>query len=40
VGPGKVLANLAKREFPDTEFLSVGTAAELETVLDKLAQAG
>jgi len=36
VGPGRVLSNLAKREFPDTEFLPVGTAADLETVLDKL----
>lgn len=36
VGPGRVLSNLAKREFPETEFLPVGTREELETVLDKL----
>ena len=29
VGPGKVLAGLAKRAFPQTQFLSVGTAAEI-----------
>ncbi|MBU1073368.1 ACP S-malonyltransferase, partial [bacterium] len=36
VGPGKVLSNLARREHPDIAFLPVGTAAELETVLDRL----
>jgi [acyl-carrier-protein] S-malonyltransferase len=39
VGPGKVLANLAKRAFPDVTFLSVGTAEDLagiRAVLDDL----
>lgn len=40
VGPGRVLSNMAKREFPDTQFLAVGTAADLETVLDKLPATG
>ena len=36
VGPGKVLANLAKRTFPDVTFLSVGTVAELAEIRGKL----
>lgn len=34
VGPGKVLSNLAKREYPEVTFLAVGTAEELDNVLD------
>jgi len=37
VGPGKVLSNLAKRAYPDVAFLPVGTAEDLDTLLDKLA---
>ena len=33
VGPGKVLTGLARRAFPDTKFVPVGTVADLETVL-------
>lgn len=36
VGPGKVLSNMARREFPDVVFLPVGTAEDLDTVLDRL----
>lgn len=38
VGPGKVLSNMARREFPDVTFLPVGTAADLEAVLDRLGE--
>jgi malonyl CoA-acyl carrier protein transacylase len=38
VGPGKVLTNLAKRAFPDVKFLPVGTAGDLDAVLDFLAE--
>jgi len=38
VGPGRVLTNLAKRAFPDVKFLPVGTAADLDGVLDFLAE--
>ncbi len=38
VGPGRVLTNLAKRAFPDVKFLPVGTAADLDGVLDILAE--
>ena len=38
VGPGRVLSNMAKREFPDVEFVPVGTREDLDNVLDKLAQ--
>ncbi len=38
VGPGKVLSNMARREHPDITFLPVGTAADLDTVLDRLAE--
>ena len=37
VGPGQVLANLARRTYPDVAFLSVGTAAELATIRDRIA---
>ncbi len=38
VGPGKVLSNMARREFPDVTFLPVGTADDLDTVLDRLGE--
>jgi [acyl-carrier-protein] S-malonyltransferase len=38
VGPGKVLSNMAKREFPHITFIPVGTAADLDTVLDRLGE--
>jgi len=38
VGPGRVLSNMAKREFPDVQFVPVGTREDLDNVLDKLAQ--
>ena len=38
VGPGRVLTNLAKRAYPDVKFLPVGTAADLDGVLDFLAE--
>ena len=37
VGPGRVLSNLAKRTYPEVKFLPVGTAGDLEHVLDFLA---
>ena len=37
VGPGRVLSNMAKREFPDVTFVPVGTREDLDNVLDKLA---
>jgi len=37
VGPGRVLTNLAKRAYPEVNFLPVGTAADLDRVLDFLA---
>lgn len=40
VGPGKVLANLARRAYPDTVFLSVGTADDLDKIGDTLAELG
>jgi [acyl-carrier-protein] S-malonyltransferase len=40
VGPGRVLSNMAKREFPEVTFIPVGNRSDLETVLDKLGQAG
>lgn len=39
VGPGKVLANLAKRAYPEVIFVSVGTAADLERIEGVLAEA-
>jgi [acyl-carrier-protein] S-malonyltransferase len=38
VGPGRVLTNLAKRAYPEVKFLPVGTAADLDGVLDFLAE--
>jgi [acyl-carrier-protein] S-malonyltransferase len=38
VGPGRVLTNLAKRAYPDVKFLPVGTVADLDNVLDFLAE--
>ena len=29
VGPGRVLANMAKRAYPETQFIPVGTVADL-----------
>jgi len=40
VGPGRVLTNMAKREFPQVEFIPVGTREDLETVLDKIGGSG
>ena len=37
VGPGKVLTGLARRAFPDTKFVPVGTASDLDAVLDLVA---
>ncbi len=39
VGPGRVLSNLAKRAYPDTRFVPVGTVADLAGVLAILAAA-
>lgn len=39
VGPGRVLSNMAKREFPDVAFVPVGTREDLDNVLDKLGTA-
>ncbi|MBT4292469.1 ACP S-malonyltransferase [bacterium] len=36
VGPGRVLSNMARREFPDVTFIPVGTAEDLNNILDKL----
>lgn len=40
VGPGRVLSNLARRSYPDTKFVPVGTAADLETIEETLAELG
>jgi len=44
VGPGRVLTNLARREYPQVTFLPVGTADDLEslpqTLAEKLNEAG
>ena len=34
VGPGKVLSNMAKREYPEVTFLAVGASEDLDNVLD------
>lgn len=34
LGPGKVLTGLARRAYPDTRFVPVGTVADLDGVLD------
>lgn len=36
VGPGRVLSTLAKRSYPSVRFLSVGTQADLDNILDLL----
>ena len=36
VGPGKVLSNLARRTYPETRFVPVGTSADLDGILDIL----
>jgi [acyl-carrier-protein] S-malonyltransferase len=36
VGPGRVLANLAKRAYPEVTFLAAGTAEELDNIVDSL----
>jgi [acyl-carrier-protein] S-malonyltransferase len=36
VGPGKVLANMAKRAYPHVKFISVGTQADLDSIEDLL----
>jgi [acyl-carrier-protein] S-malonyltransferase len=38
VGPGKVLSNLARRTFPGVRFVPVGTAADLDNILDILGE--
>lgn len=38
-GPGQILTNLAKRAHPGARFLTAGTAAELDKILDSLAGA-
>jgi [acyl-carrier-protein] S-malonyltransferase len=38
VGPGRVLTNLARRSYPEVKFLPVGTSADLEQVLEFLAE--
>jgi len=37
VGPSKVLSNLARRAYPDTKFIPVGTAADLAGIVETLA---
>jgi [acyl-carrier-protein] S-malonyltransferase len=37
VGPGKVLTGLARRAYPETRFLPVGTLADLDGVADAVA---
>jgi len=36
VGPGRVLSNMARREYPDVTFLPVGTVADLDATLEKI----
>jgi [acyl-carrier-protein] S-malonyltransferase len=38
VGPGRVLSNMAKRNYPEVKFLPVGTIDDLDNVLDFLAE--
>ncbi|MEN8005520.1 MAG: ACP S-malonyltransferase [Candidatus Krumholzibacteriota bacterium] len=38
IGPGRVLTNLAKRAYPEVKFLPVGTADDLDGVLEFLAE--
>jgi malonyl CoA-acyl carrier protein transacylase len=35
-GPGQVLSNLARRAWREVRFLPVGTAAELDMIVDNL----
>lgn len=37
VGPGKVLSNLARRAYPDTKFIPVGTREDLDNISGVLA---
>ena len=39
VGPGKVLTGLARRAYPDTRFVTVGTVEDLDGVLDAITNA-
>jgi [acyl-carrier-protein] S-malonyltransferase len=36
IGPGRVLSNLAKRQYPEVHFMPVGSAADLDNILDFL----
>jgi malonyl CoA-acyl carrier protein transacylase len=36
VGPGRVLAGLARRAYPAVSFLGAGTIAELDKMVDSL----
>ena len=38
VGPGRVLSNMAKREYPDVKFIPVGTVEDLDNLLDKIGE--
>ncbi len=38
VGPGRVLTNLARRAYPDTRFIPVGTCEDLENIASTLAE--
>jgi [acyl-carrier-protein] S-malonyltransferase len=38
VGPGRVLTNLARRAYPDTRFVPVGTCEDLENIESTLAE--
>ncbi|MCB1181994.1 ACP S-malonyltransferase [bacterium] len=40
VGPGRVLSNMAKRAYPDTTFIAVGSVEDLAGLEDSLAAAG
>ncbi|MFT5232120.1 MAG: [acyl-carrier-protein] S-malonyltransferase [Candidatus Krumholzibacteriia bacterium] len=39
VGPGRVLTNLAKRAYPETTFIAVGTVSDLESIGERVAEA-
>jgi len=39
VGPGRVLTNLAKRAYPETTFIAVGTATDLQSIAERIAEA-
>ncbi len=38
VGPGKVLSGLARRAFPETKFVPVGTMDDMENILETVAK--